>query len=109
MSSTRRTPESRSSAKNSRGAAEAVEAAGAADAPSSGPAAGAAGVGVAVGPGDVAASARRARSPITSTDEVRHGRALLDPATFVSSAARTRVEARLGAASVRKSGQPYRR
>src|ERR1700722_11284136 len=83
MSSTRRTPQSPSSAKNSLGAAEAVAAAGAADGASE--AAQAAAVAAAAGRSDVAASARRERFPTTLTDADRDGRALLDPATSVLS------------------------
>jgi len=115
MSSTRRTPESCSSANSSLGeavAAAAAAAAAAADAPSSGPAAAAAAA-AAVGRGDVAASARRARVPTAATDEGRHGRALADPAISVFICSRfvcgaDQVEARRNIASLRLSGQRHR-
>jgi hypothetical protein len=107
MSSTKRTPESRRSVKSLPGVAEAAEAAEAADA--AGEAAQAAEAAAAVSPGDVAASARRERFPTTSTDANRDGRALLDPAMSVLSAAvpcdADRAEVLVGAANgVRVSG-----
>ena len=118
MSSTRRTPESCSSANSSLGeavAAAAAAAAAAADAPSSGPAAAVAAAegAAAVGRGDVAASARRARVPTAATDEGRHGRALADPAISVFICSRfvcgaDQVEARRNIASLRLSGQRHR-